>query len=242
MRRFMVHLVTEVEFEEGDEASDVAAQNYQKHLKETVQNADRSDRFNDKDKAAIREIARGWSFFAKIRFKALHETIRRRGIPYYAHAHAAQDARQQRARWSRYPQNPETPPTGSLWPSSNPRRAKFKFSASLAPRSTTHGGGASRANPPRQAVCRASPLLAGVCCYFISRPCVNRLRGVKCPHERDGSLPQVRRDVPLRSEHVACVRRAHASRDGAAKRRHGEEAGDARIRGEVAAERARAAG
>ena len=39
MRRFMVHLVTEVEFEDGDEASDVAAQSYQKHLKETVQNA-----------------------------------------------------------------------------------------------------------------------------------------------------------------------------------------------------------
>jgi hypothetical protein len=29
---------------------------------------DRFDRFNDKDKAAIREIARGWSFFAKSRF------------------------------------------------------------------------------------------------------------------------------------------------------------------------------
>ena len=39
MRRFMVHLVTEVDFEDGDEASDVAAQNYQKHLRETVQNA-----------------------------------------------------------------------------------------------------------------------------------------------------------------------------------------------------------
>jgi hypothetical protein len=39
MRRFMVHLVTEVDFVDGDEASDVAAQNYQKHLKETVQNA-----------------------------------------------------------------------------------------------------------------------------------------------------------------------------------------------------------
>jgi hypothetical protein len=39
MRRFMVHLVTEVDFEDGDEASDVVAQNYQKHLKETVQNA-----------------------------------------------------------------------------------------------------------------------------------------------------------------------------------------------------------
>jgi hypothetical protein len=39
MRRFMVHLVTEVDFEDGDEASDVAAQNYQKHLKDAVQNA-----------------------------------------------------------------------------------------------------------------------------------------------------------------------------------------------------------
>ena len=39
MRRFKVHLVTEVDFEDGDEASDVAAQNYQKHLKDTVQNA-----------------------------------------------------------------------------------------------------------------------------------------------------------------------------------------------------------
>jgi hypothetical protein len=33
MRRFMVHLVTEVDFEDGDEASDVAARNYQKQLK-----------------------------------------------------------------------------------------------------------------------------------------------------------------------------------------------------------------
>ena len=39
MRRFIVHLVTEVEFEDGDEASDAAAQNYQKHLKDTIQNA-----------------------------------------------------------------------------------------------------------------------------------------------------------------------------------------------------------
>jgi hypothetical protein len=35
----------------------------------------------------ISVLARGWSFFAKIRFKALHE-----------HAHAAQNARQQHAR------------------------------------------------------------------------------------------------------------------------------------------------
>jgi hypothetical protein len=39
MRRFMVHLVTEVEFEDGDEASDKTVQNYQKQLKNTVQNA-----------------------------------------------------------------------------------------------------------------------------------------------------------------------------------------------------------
>ena len=39
MRRFMVHLVTEVEFEDGDEASDKTVQNYQKQLLETVRNA-----------------------------------------------------------------------------------------------------------------------------------------------------------------------------------------------------------
>ena len=39
MRRFMVHLVTEIDFVDGDEASDAAAQNYQKHLSETVRNA-----------------------------------------------------------------------------------------------------------------------------------------------------------------------------------------------------------
>ena len=38
-RRFMVHLVTEVEFEDGDEASEKTVQNYQKQLKDTVQNA-----------------------------------------------------------------------------------------------------------------------------------------------------------------------------------------------------------
>ena len=32
MRRFMVHLVTEVDFEDGDEASDKTVQNYQKQL------------------------------------------------------------------------------------------------------------------------------------------------------------------------------------------------------------------
>jgi hypothetical protein len=39
MRRFMVQLVTEVEFEDGDEASDKTVQNYQKQLSETVRNA-----------------------------------------------------------------------------------------------------------------------------------------------------------------------------------------------------------
>ena len=39
MRRFTVHLVTEVDFEDGDEASDKTVQNYQKHLKDTVRNA-----------------------------------------------------------------------------------------------------------------------------------------------------------------------------------------------------------
>ena len=43
---------------------------------------DRFHQFNDDDKAAIREIARGVAFFAKIRFDHLHEAIRRRGIPY----------------------------------------------------------------------------------------------------------------------------------------------------------------
>jgi hypothetical protein len=39
MRRFMVHLVTEIDFVDGDEASDKTVQNYQKQLKDTVQNA-----------------------------------------------------------------------------------------------------------------------------------------------------------------------------------------------------------
>jgi hypothetical protein len=32
MRRFLVNLVTEIDFIDGDEASDEAAQSYQKHL------------------------------------------------------------------------------------------------------------------------------------------------------------------------------------------------------------------
>ena len=39
MRRFMVHLVTEIDFVDGDNASDEIVQNYQKHLSASVQNA-----------------------------------------------------------------------------------------------------------------------------------------------------------------------------------------------------------
>jgi hypothetical protein len=39
MRRFRVHFVTEIDFVNGDEASDAAALNYKKHLAETVQDA-----------------------------------------------------------------------------------------------------------------------------------------------------------------------------------------------------------
>jgi hypothetical protein len=39
MRRFMVHLVTEIDFIDGDEASDEAAQSYQEHLSDTLRNA-----------------------------------------------------------------------------------------------------------------------------------------------------------------------------------------------------------
>ena len=39
MRRFMVHLVTEIDFIDGDEASDEAARNYQKRFSDTLRNA-----------------------------------------------------------------------------------------------------------------------------------------------------------------------------------------------------------
>jgi hypothetical protein len=38
MRRFRVHLVTDIDFVDGDDASDEVVQNYQKHLSATVQN------------------------------------------------------------------------------------------------------------------------------------------------------------------------------------------------------------
>jgi hypothetical protein len=39
MRRFRVHLVTDIAFVDGDDASDEVVQNYQKHLSATVKNA-----------------------------------------------------------------------------------------------------------------------------------------------------------------------------------------------------------
>ena len=39
MRRFKVALVAEIDFVDGDEASDAAAQSYQEHLSDTLRNA-----------------------------------------------------------------------------------------------------------------------------------------------------------------------------------------------------------
>ena len=39
MRRCMVHLVTEIDFVEGDEVSNEAVQSYQKHLSDTLRDA-----------------------------------------------------------------------------------------------------------------------------------------------------------------------------------------------------------
>jgi hypothetical protein len=39
MRRLMVHLVTEIDFMDGDEAADDVVQTYKKHLAETVHDA-----------------------------------------------------------------------------------------------------------------------------------------------------------------------------------------------------------
>jgi hypothetical protein len=56
MRRFMVHLVTEVEFEDGDEASDKTVQNYQKHLSETVRNAAQGLSLRTVESVSVAEI------------------------------------------------------------------------------------------------------------------------------------------------------------------------------------------
>ena len=39
MRRFRVHLVTEIDFVDGGEVSNEVVQNYQKHLSDTLRNA-----------------------------------------------------------------------------------------------------------------------------------------------------------------------------------------------------------
>jgi hypothetical protein len=39
MRRFIVRLVTEIDFVDGGEVSNEAVQNYQKHLSDTLRNA-----------------------------------------------------------------------------------------------------------------------------------------------------------------------------------------------------------
>jgi hypothetical protein len=39
MRRFNAHLVTEIDFVDGDNVSDAIVQNYKKHLSETVKDA-----------------------------------------------------------------------------------------------------------------------------------------------------------------------------------------------------------
>lgn len=39
MRRFMVHLVTNIEFVDGDKVSDEAVQNYEKHLADAIRDA-----------------------------------------------------------------------------------------------------------------------------------------------------------------------------------------------------------
>jgi hypothetical protein len=39
MRRFVVHFETEIDFVDGDEASDEVVQTYKKHIAETVQDA-----------------------------------------------------------------------------------------------------------------------------------------------------------------------------------------------------------
>ena len=44
MRAFNVHLVIDVDFEDGDEASDKTVQNYQKHLKGAIQSAPKESR------------------------------------------------------------------------------------------------------------------------------------------------------------------------------------------------------
>ncbi len=68
--------------EQAREAGGGSRKGIKAEMLKLIDDPDRLDQFNDKDKAAIRELARGVTFFAKIRFDHLHEAIRRRGIPY----------------------------------------------------------------------------------------------------------------------------------------------------------------
>jgi hypothetical protein len=62
----------------GREAGGGTRKGIKAEMKKLMDDPDRFDRFNDEDKAAIREIARGLAIFAKIRFDHLHEALRRR--------------------------------------------------------------------------------------------------------------------------------------------------------------------
>jgi hypothetical protein len=68
------------------DAGDGSQKGIKAEMLKLMDDPDRFDRLNDKDKAVIREIERGRSFFAKGSFKHLHESIRSRGIP-YMHTH-----------------------------------------------------------------------------------------------------------------------------------------------------------
>ena len=58
MRRFMVHLVTEIDFVDGDEASDEAVRNYQKHVSETVRTRRKGSRSIDQGRPGRERLGR----------------------------------------------------------------------------------------------------------------------------------------------------------------------------------------
>jgi hypothetical protein len=57
MRRFKVHLVTEIDFVDGDEASDAAAQNYMKHLADALDDAAQSLSLRTIKNTLVRTVA-----------------------------------------------------------------------------------------------------------------------------------------------------------------------------------------
>ena len=62
----------------GREAGGGTRKGIKAEMKKLMDDPDRFDRFNDEDKAAIREMASGLAIFAKIRFDHLHEALRAR--------------------------------------------------------------------------------------------------------------------------------------------------------------------